>query len=303
MRQRAFTLIELLVAMAITMLLAGLLLTATTSLLQAWRRTQGDAAVAMAANLVLDQIERDLQSAVFRANGNIWLDGRMLDSGQLPNHGWDLTAEGVLKPDAESVRLLPEPNDDAPSRITDARFGRSGLWLRFVTADREGNAGTVPVAVGYQIVRRNVASTVSPAYRYGLFRTRMSSVDTFNFVLGPGLTDDSPTSLISPTLGDLLASNAVDFGIWLATRDVNGVEQPVYPAGSLGQGVKAGAARGVVWVMVRILTEEGANLIEALERGHSVPPPDRSTGDWWWEQAEAHSRVFIRRIELKGAYE
>lgn len=303
MRCRAFTLLELLVAVAITLLLAGLLLTATTNLLQGWRRSQGDAATAMAANLVLDQIERDLQAAVFRPNGNVWLDGRMLDSGQLASHGWDLTADGVLKPDAESVRLLPEPRDGAPSRISDARFGRSGLWLRFVTSDRDGSAGTTPAAVGYQIVRRNVGSTALPSYRYGLFRTRMSAADTFNFALGQGMTDDTPAALIRPSLSDLIASNAIDFGLWLSTRNAAGVEEPVYPGSSPGQGVTAGAARGVVWVMVRVLTEEGANRIEALERGRSSTPPDRPSAAWWWEQAEAHSRVFIRRIELKGAYE
>lgn len=301
MRQRGFTLLELLVAAAITLVLAGLLLGTTINVLQAWRKSQGDAAAAAAATLVLDQLERDLQGAVFRGNGIILLDGRTVGAGELASHGWDLTGEGVQKPESESVRLLPESRDGAPSRISDARFGRSGLWLRFVTSEREGSSNSSPVAVGYQVVRRNLGSVTAPAYRYGLYRTRMNSADTFNFVLGTGMTDDAPAGLIRPGLGDLIATHAVDFGLWLSNRTVEGVEQPVFPGSSPGEGVSTGISRAVAWVMVRILTEEGATLVEAIERGRVAPPAGRSPGEWWWEQVEAHSRVFVRRIELKGA--
>jgi prepilin-type N-terminal cleavage/methylation domain-containing protein len=301
MRQRGFTLLEMLVAAAITLVLAGLLLGTTINVLQAWRKSQGDAATMAAATLVLDQLERDLQGAVFRENGLIWFDGRMVGSGELPSHGWDLTGGGVMKPETESIRLSPEPRDGAPSRISDARFGLSGLWLRFITSERGGGGTTAPVAVGYQVVRRNFGSTAAPTYRYGLYRTRMNSQNTFNFALGIGMTDDAPAGLVQPGLGDLIATHTVDFGLWLFNRTTEGVEQPVYPGNSPGEGVRAGVGRGVVWVMVRILTEEGATLVEAIERGRVVLPAGRTPGDWWWEQAEAHSRVFVRRIELKGA--
>lgn len=301
MRHRGFTLLELLVAATITLVLAGLLLGATINVLQAWRRSQGDASATAAATLVLDQVERDLQGAIFRQNGIVWLDGRIIGSGELTSHGWDLTGEGTLKPEGESVRLLPAPRDGAPSRISDARFGRSGLWLRFVTSEREGGSTTAPVAVGYQVVRRNLGSAAAPAYRYGLYRTRMNSANTFTFALASGMTDSAPAGLIRPELGDLIATHAVDFGLWLSNRSAEGEEQPVYPGNSPGEGVSAGISRGVVWVMVRILTEEGATLVEAIERGRVVPPAGRAPGEWWWEQVEAHSRVFVRRIELKGA--
>lgn len=303
MRQRGFTLFELLVAAAITLVLAGLLLGTTINVLQAWRKSQGDATVTSAASLVLAQLERDLQAAIFRSNNIIWLDGRMVESGELATHGWDLTAEGILKPENESVRLMPEPRDGAPSRISDARFGRSGLWVRFFTTEGAGSQSSAPVAVGYQVVRRNFGSTEAPAYRYGLYRTRMNFEDTFNFALSTGMTDSAPAGLLRPGLGDLIATNAVDFGLWLSNRTADGEEQPVYPGSSPGEGVSAHLSQGVFWVMVRILTEEGASLVEAIERGRVVPPADRSPDAWWWEQVEAHSRVVVRRIEMKGGHQ
>ena len=53
--------------------------------------------------------------------------------------------------------------------------------------------------------------------------------------------------------------------------------------------------------MVRILSEEGATLVEAIETGRVPRPPTSSSdADWWWDVVEAHSAVFIRRVEIKG---
>lgn len=55
--------------------------------------------------------------------------------------------------------------------------------------------------------------------------------------------------------------------------------------------------------MIRILTEEGASLLEAIESDRIPlrPPQYGSDAGWWWGVVEAHSRVFTRRIEIKGA--
>ena len=74
-RRNGFTLLELLVAVAITLLLAGIMLAVTTITLGLWRRTQDNFSSGTTAKLALDLLERDLQSAIHRADGrgNVWL--------------------------------------------------------------------------------------------------------------------------------------------------------------------------------------------------------------------------------------
>ena len=52
---------------------------------------------------------------------------------------------------------------------------------------------------------------------------------------------------------------------------------------------------------MRIVSEEGATLIEAMEAGRVNRPVNYATdADWWWGVVEANSTVFIRRVEIKG---
>lgn len=303
MRLRGFTLLELLVALSITVLLAGLLLAGTLNLLQVGQRTQGAATVALEARLVLDQLERDLQSAVRRDDGRAWISGRILAAGEFASHGWNLTAVGVLKPDATSLRPRPAvPLEGGERQISAARFGRSGLWLRFVTADYDGALeATLPAAVSYQVVRRAVSSSAAAPVRYALFREKMSAADTFNLVLPVLFTASAPAALNQPDNGDVIASNVVDFGVWIATRDSIGAETLIYPVADTDAEFATTGVGAVIWAMVRVLTEEGAARIDAIERGMVLAPTDLATDDWWWQEVEAHSRVFVRRIELKGA--
>jgi hypothetical protein len=60
-------------------------------------------------------------------------------------------------------------------------------------------------------------------------------------------------------------------------------------------------------VMLRVLTDEGARIIEAYENGRSVAPPNPSgsgqtAAQWqksyWWTLALEHSQVFVERIPI-----
>jgi type II secretory pathway pseudopilin PulG len=69
----------------------------------------------------------------------------------------------------------------------------------------------------------------------------------------------------------------------------------------------AGQVPDVVEIMVRILTEEGARQIAALESGRlGITPPDglgantQGRAEWWWRIADANSVVFTRQIDLKS---
>ena len=54
--------------------------------------------------------------------------------------------------------------------------------------------------------------------------------------------------------------------------------------------------------MLRVLTDDGAKLIDAIESGDGVVvrPSGSTDAEWWWSVAEANSRVYVRRIQLKG---
>ncbi|MEN9840384.1 MAG: hypothetical protein RL376_184, partial [Verrucomicrobiota bacterium] len=56
----------------------------------------------------------------------------------------------------------------------------------------------------------------------------------------------------------------------------------------------------VAEIMVRILTQEGVNQIQAFESGKVKAPDGTSDADHWWTIAEQNSNVFIRRVEIKS---
>jgi hypothetical protein len=98
----------------------------------------------------------------------------------------------------------------------------------------------------------------------------------------------------------------VDFGVWLYRRDGAGELRRIFPLAS--NDATHGASRTndfpvAVDVMVRVLTGEGASLISAIEAGEgTVSRPVEFPDDaaWWWAVVETHSRVYVRRVEVKG---
>jgi prepilin-type N-terminal cleavage/methylation domain-containing protein len=323
---QGFTLLELLVAVTITLLLAGLMLVVVTNTLNLWHRTQDSFTTATQARLVLDLVERDLQAAAFRTDGGTWLAVEVSNSpASLSNHGW-LVPAGPIKPaTGESLRLLPASGDGAAPLIRDARFGLSGAWLRFITTNVE-SGGSLPVAVSYQIARRPVSgailATTQADVRYTLFRSAVSPAGTLtagNDVTAPAYGSTSvspagprtPATLTNANNSDALATNVVDFGAWLHVRDTATAElRRIFPADNNdlvhtanGTATDANRFPAVVDALVRILTEQGATLLAQIENGSGriTRPPDYATdAEWWWAVVEANSRVYTRRIEVKG---
>lgn len=326
---RAFTLLELLVAVSITLFIAGLMLVVTTNVLNLWRRQQAARTQAITARQVLDQLERDLQTAINRHDPNCWLAADILDSpSALANHGW-LTGPGLMKPaGGGSLRPLPPADIGDARRIEEARFGLSGLWLRFIATNVESDA-SLPTAIAWQVARRPVSGnpvTSNPApVRYSLYRSVVASDATLASgndvtVSAYGSTSNTPTSATStayrqprnvtnPSHANLIASNVVDFGCWFYVRDSTGNLMRIYPAvegdlshHAMGQSTASDSRFPFVAdAMVRVLSEEGAGLIEALETGRTLRPAEYIDDTaWWWGVVEANSAVYIRRIEIKG---
>lgn len=326
-RNAAFTLLELLVAVTITLILAGLMLAVVINTLNLWQRTQDDFTRSSQAIIALDLIERDLHAAIFRTDGGHWLAADVSNSpASLAFHGWLI--QPTMKPSGEeSRRLLPLAGAGMPPSIGDARFGLSGVWLRFVTTNRETD-GSLPVAVSYQIARRPVSGVIhssNPAeVRYTLFRSAVTAAGTFSNgtdVNSTGYSSNSvtpaatrnPKTLMNPNSVDALATNVVDFGVWLYVREpATGQLRRVFPAdeddlvhAAASGGTSADATRfpEVVDIMIRILSDQGAALLAEIEtegRHLTRPPAFASDAEWWWGVVEAHSRVHVRRIVVRG---
>ena len=115
--------------------------------------------------------------------------------------------------------------------------------------------------------------------------------------------------MANPSHANLLAPNVVDFGCWFYVRDAVGSLVRIYPTDgtdSSHHAVGNSTANdsrfpAVADILVRVLSEEGAILIEAMENGRVSRPADYTAdADWWWAVVAANSAVFIRRIEIKG---
>lgn len=339
-RNRAFTLIELLVAAGLTALIAGFILVISGRMMAVWSHSSGLFAAQAQARVVLDQLALDLQSALYRDDGKVWLAATVLDDPG--NSGlWEpAPREKPAGSAAGSLRL-------AATALRDARYGQAGIWLRFFTTARDVSAASsasepagpfsAPVAVAYQIIRHGAGNNPTGAdQKYLLYRAvvrpaqsgaRPGTLET-GFDLDPAedasgyLQPDSGND--GAQLGDpflvkhpgnpdcVLAENVVDFGLRLYRRAAGGGLQRIFPIDendvthfSKAPPSDPNAADcfpDVADVMVRILTEDGARLVAALEspsgRLGARPSQYLNDAEWWWGLVEANSQVFTRRIVL-----
>jgi len=370
-KARGFTVIELIVAVAVTAVLSGMLLLISTEVLETQEQSSVELERQQIAHFVLDQIQEDLQCALYRNDGNIWMAISFLkkdNSGEWINSIND-------KPNQESFRIV---ESDWPSNIFDqdnvdnlgqgpfeeSRFGIAGVWLRFFTQspelDRNAKNNGAARAISYQIVRQGLSSSSDSSKRYHLFRSDVSAKNTFlaGYNLDPELeeagkgygknastrsldtnepnTPRIPSSIVNPIIPEnsrynptafSLSSNIIDFGIrayhleknrfgsgdyvqvfppidianpgtiflapYFATShpnyheiSVNGTVDPTF-----------NLFPEVVDVMIRVISQEGARILEDFEEGR-IPETEEIT---WWSIAEEHSKVYFRRIKIYGS--
>ncbi len=237
-----FTVLELLVAVSVTALLAGMLLNITSQVVSTQTQASGDLETNQVAQFILDRIQEDLQCAVYRNDGNVWMAATILED-TTSSGSWK--EDSVSKPTNESLRIIPNDWTDGPNDIIaeannqisliNSRFGVAGTFFRFFTLAPEldpdsKNTGGAR-AVSYQIVRHGLTAASTSRPRYQLFRSDVSTVETFNAgynlhpTLGPYVLGSNgirkPANIKNPIVDGAngsstdfsLASNIIDFGI------------------------------------------------------------------------------------------
>jgi type II secretory pathway pseudopilin PulG len=332
--RRAFTLIEVLVAMFITVVVVGFMIVIVNNVSSYWSRTSGRVSAEAQGRFVIEQLTLDLQSALYRDDGNIWLAATI--PANTANTGlWSntqTTATAIKPPNAAgSLQTI------ATGSIANARFGIAGSWLRFFTTKRGPNnsvtTASTPVAVAYQIVRRATSGNEarSADRRYLLHRTEvrptsLSSTALGTFESGFNITAaayapttntvrqvNDPAEIRYPTINSVIAENVIDFGVRLFVRDANvaGGLRQVFPTSNatLNYNAKSpSTAVGVsdtfpevIDVMVRVLTDEGARVVAGYEAAPQriTLPVGRTAQEYWWDLALANSQVFTRRISVQ----
>ncbi|MBE2216392.1 MAG: prepilin-type N-terminal cleavage/methylation domain-containing protein [Opitutaceae bacterium] len=277
----AFTLVELMVALAITAVLAGMLIGITTQVMGAWNRSRGALTISNQVKIALDQIASDLESLCLRDDGGVWLAATVQgdqttaagESGATSLAQWTATSGGQTKPGAVatpgSLELQPAGALVAAELqdLHDFRFGMAGVWLRFFTVEPDRNEGgganlSAPRAVAYQILRYRVGGATSPI-QYGLFRSWTSpdralsagfslfdTLSTPSAVAGYNVGDAStaglPGNIRRPRQDSVIANNVVDFGVRIWCRNSSGELVVRFPSFATNYGFAARQADVVV---------------------------------------------------------
>lgn len=339
-RLRAFTLLELLVALGLTAVIVGFTLAVSDRMFAAWSRQSTTVASRAAARIVFDRLARDLESALSGDDGRVWLAATILDDSE--NSGiWEPAPRqkprgavaGSLRLDTPSLR---------EARFGQAgvwlRFFTAGGAMRSKISDEKSEVFSAPAAVAYQLIRhRSEGTAAGGAGRYWLYRTEVRPASSqgrpgtleAGFDLDPndaasayaqaspgndGAQAGDPFALTRPDNRDeVLAENVVDFGVRFYRRTEGGALELIFPVpghDTVHLATTVPAPRGdsremfpeEIEVMIRILTDDGARQLAAMEAdaGASIPRPARDRDDvaWWWSIVEANSEVFTGWVSL-----
>ena len=192
-----FTLIEIMVATVIMIILVGLVVQITSSVLQVWNKSSGKLAANAEARIAMDLLTQDLETAVFRNNNKQWL-----------------SVEGAKNPAGE---------------VSDYTDQTVAVKLFSPALDRDtGESGDI-CAIAYRLA-------FQPAYEgakqntYVLYRKLIGPEKTFDKVMGSSGDETQDRLDDTDYWGDTaiiqdehyLASNIVEFKVLIYTLDAAG---------------------------------------------------------------------------------
>ena len=284
-----FTLIEIMVATIIMVILAGLLIQITSQVLDFWSRSTGKLSSGSEATMAIEIIANDLESSVFRNDGQEWFR-------------------------AENVYL-------------DKPFNSGTVALRFFTVIKNkmlnSDGSVIPgdiSAVAYNLEYANPIDGTSEGQKnFVLYRLQVDPLSTYNNLLGLesrlSLPDKDSTSWgkDNPIKGvngeNYLASNIIDFSIKFYVEDDGNrnttteyfEKSPNNPRYSLiygGKNATVGPQAKVAHykkplshadIKLTILSDEGVEMMRNIEKNAKTPE----------EVILQHGEVYIRRVSFK----
>lgn len=273
--KRAFTLIEIMVATVIMVVLVGLVIQITSEVLKVWTRSSGKLAANAEARIAMDMITQDLETAVFRNNGQQWL---RVEAPIDPN--------GVYTDQTVSLKLF------SPA------------------LDRPTGPGDI-CAIGYRLAYKKSYDGASAPDVYALYRRVTAPKTTFDSFLGAANDASSPQLTLSS--GSLwadtgvdsitdeenyLAGNIVEFKVLVyeqpATIGAAVVPSNASSAGKLTSDYAYGGSGGSTDLLLYadiILTVVSDTGLEMLDNLDNIP--EDAT-----EVVTQHGDTFIRRVNF-----
>ena len=302
--RRAFTLVEILVATAVMAILTGMVLGITTHVVRVWENASGSLSAENQAQLALDALARDLETAVLRGDGDEWMQIAVEDG---------IGAGAFTAPSAVHLMFFTS----APDR---PRLDAGGAPLR-------GGLTAVSYRLAYRDPFTNSGS--GPYPRFGLYRAVMDPENTFTGILAAERQEDlrgqvwnrdrpagwtdlsrdgrnpSPRQW-STDVANLLAGHVVEFDVRIRYVDTRGDARGVRISGREGgrDRLRVGPTMEVdgtalpvgrmleADVRLTILTEEGAALL--FRERDDIPGNDRG---WTMEEIiRREGETFTRRI-------
>ncbi|MDQ8187564.1 prepilin-type N-terminal cleavage/methylation domain-containing protein [Pelagicoccus sp. SDUM812002] len=312
----AFTLIELIVSLAITAVIAFFVFSFATNLAELWRKTEGGVDTELDAQIALDRIAMDLESAIFQ-------ERKDEESNELTMFAVSAISKDDLQPQETSRwnRWLGVAKSERPDEFhfdpANHRYGWGGAWVRFFSAAPSFNA------ISYHIARRRVFDDSLAPARYLLHRAVVAQNETLlgglDIVEGKYAQGEAPNRtfdvLAQPWLESVILEDVVDFGIrlYVFEKDFNGTDDSprglrlIFPADGFGkidddddEHLASSFATGdyserypdVIEIFLRVLDDPGADLLVLLEEGEGLLDYE--------EIIDKHSRLYRRMIRMPG---
>lgn len=273
--KRAFTLIEIMVATVIMVVLVGLVIQITSEVLKVWNRSSGKLSANAEARIAMDLLTQDLETAVFRSNGQQWL---RVESPQNP--------AGPYNDQTVALKLF------SPA------------------LDRDQSSPGDICAIAYRLSYRPAYTGATDSI-YALYRSIAKPDDTFNLLMG-SLSDTSSPQLELNGQGfwdqadievdaNYLAGNIVDFKVILYEDDGTSVPNPVNWNPSTSSLLPGDYAYGgtnattvtnpLLYAEIRltVLSDEGLRILENLNGSGYADVND---------VVREHGEIFTRRVNF-----
>jgi hypothetical protein len=286
------------VATVIMVVLVGLVIQITSEVLKVWSRSSGKLSANAEARIAMDLITQDLETAVFRNNGQQWLRVE----------GPENTG-GNYQDDTVSLKLF-SPALDRPQQYSSSDDIPDGY------AEGDDIPGDI-CAIGYRLQHKE--SYAGGDDVYALYRRVVNSQKTFEDYLDTG-SSSQQSALVTKGTADwsdeaithednYLVSNIVEFKVLIYLEDGTGGPENA-DADSLelksghvyAYGGTDGSTTDLLYadVILTVVSDEGLELLRLLNNnragtGYEDDGDDNTAED---QVVRQHGEVFTRRVNF-----